>query len=121
MFCPNCKNNIDDNSNFCPLCGCNIVEFYEKLHEKDMNKSSFCSETINAQTKNCGYWGILKTILLFVSGVGIATLLLWILFYDYPLIVANKENFWYGQYLSAGQLHALLLIWLTQVFIALKK
>jgi hypothetical protein len=114
---------MEQDTKQCPFCGGEIKKVAIKCRHcgKFLNEDSVqkTNETISVNISDTAKY--LKGLLLCVLGIGIAVLLIWILFHDSPSVIRNKENFWYGQYLSAGQLHALLLIWLTQVFIAVKK
>lgn len=104
----------------CPYCGKEILSVAKKC--------KYCGQWLSGdgkpQTVSINIQNVIKYLKLGTTifmGIVIAVLLIWILFFDYTAAARNHENFWYGQYLTAGILHTLLLIWATLVIHILRK
>ncbi len=52
MFCPNCGNEIDDDSVFCPNCGCNVnaADTQNQPQDQQQNQPQDQSQTANANS-----------------------------------------------------------------------
>ena len=113
----------DEDTKFCPFCGGEI--------KSAAIKCKHCGKMLNEEAKEPVQQTIsinLPTVIKYAKIAGISfciflivILLIWVLFFDYPAVARNNENFWYGQYLSSGILHILIAIFAAQVILILKK
>ena len=104
----------------CPYCGKEILAVAKKCkHCGQWLDKENSTQTISINIQNV--FKFIKIGVMIAMSITIAVLLVWILFFDYTTAVRNSSSFWYGQFIMAGILHALLLIWATLVIYLLKK
>lgn len=52
MFCPNCRNQVDETVDFCPSCGTNIKQIREQVLKEATSHNSTMTEMLSNKSKN---------------------------------------------------------------------
>ena len=119
--CPFCSEDIPVDAVKCPCC-----------KEVLIKEESQPTPNVDVLYKYNGLINIIDSVIKFFKSnalrttikvilvLALITCIIWVLGFDYPAVVLNKENFWYGQYLSAGMLHTLLAILFALILLILK-
>lgn len=119
--CPFCSEDIPFDAVKCPCC-----------KEVLIKEESQPTPNVDVLYKYNGLINIIDSVIKFFKSnalrttikvilvLALITCIIWVLGFDYPAVVLNKENFWYGQYLSAGMLHTLLAILFALILLILK-